>query len=106
MEPIALKHNDEIIDLQTAMALGISGQEIDYDNSDEALEVIRHSTAHLMAQAIKSLFPDAKFYVGPVVKEGFYYDFKTESEVGSSMPNSGNSRLGMTLTGPRKRATS
>jgi threonyl-tRNA synthetase len=35
-----------------------------------------------MAQAIKSLYPDAKFYVGPTVKEGFYYDFKTESEIG------------------------
>jgi threonyl-tRNA synthetase len=82
LEAIAIKHNDEIIDLQTAMAKGISGQEIDFDNSDEALEVIRHSTAHLMAQAVKSLYPDAKFYVGPVVKEGFYYDFKTGEEIG------------------------
>ncbi|MEA3372136.1 MAG: threonine--tRNA ligase [Campylobacterota bacterium] len=83
MEAIALKHNDEIVDLQTALALGISGSEIDYDNSDDALEVIRHSTAHLMAQAIKSLYPDAKFYVGPVVKEGFYYDFKVSEEIGA-----------------------
>jgi threonyl-tRNA synthetase len=82
MDAIAIKHNDEIVDLQTAEAQGISGEEIAYDNSDEALEVIRHSTAHLMAQAIKSLYPDAKFYVGPVVKEGFYYDFKINEEIG------------------------
>lgn len=82
MDAIAIKHNDEVVDLQTAEAQGISGEEIAYDNSDEALEVIRHSTAHLMAQAIKALYPDAKFYVGPVVKEGFYYDFKVNEEIG------------------------
>jgi threonyl-tRNA synthetase len=79
---IAIKHNDEIIDLQTAKELGFEGEQIHLDNSDESLEILRHSTAHLMAQAIKSLYPDAKFYVGPTVKEGFYYDFKTESEIG------------------------
>jgi threonyl-tRNA synthetase len=80
---IAIKHNDEIIDLQTAEKLGFEGEQILLDNSADSLEVLRHSTAHLMAQAIKSLYPDAKFYVGPTVKEGFYYDFKTESEIGS-----------------------
>jgi len=80
---IAIKHNDEIIDLQTAEKLGFEGEQIHLDNSEDSLEVLRHSTAHLMAQAIKSLYPDAKFYVGPTVKEGFYYDFKTESEIGS-----------------------
>jgi len=79
---IAIKHNDEIIDLQTAKELGFEGEQIHLDNSDDSLEVLRHSTAHLMAQAIKSLYSDAKFYVGPTVKEGFYYDFKTESEIG------------------------
>ncbi len=82
MDAIALKHNDEIIDLQTAKELGFEGEQIHLDNSPEALDILRHSTAHLMAQAIKSLYPDAKFYVGPTVKEGFYYDFKTESEIG------------------------
>ena len=84
MNAIALKYNDEIVDLQTAKALGIEGQEIELDNSKEALEVLRHSTAHLMAQAIKSLYPDAEFYVGPVVKEGFYYDFKTSATIGEA----------------------
>jgi threonyl-tRNA synthetase len=79
---IAIKHNDEIIDLQTAKELGFEGEQIHLDNSAESLDILRHSTAHLMAQAVKSLYPDAKFYVGPTVKEGFYYDFKTDSEIG------------------------
>ena len=82
MDTIAVKYNDEIVDLQTAQAKGISGDPIMLDNSDAALEVLRHSTAHLMAQAIKALYPDAQFFVGPVVKEGFYYDFKVNEEIG------------------------
>ncbi len=57
-------------------------QKIEFNNSKEALEIIRHSTAHLMAQAIKELYPDAKFFVGPVVDEGFYYDFLTTEKIG------------------------
>ena len=41
---------------------------------DEKLNVLNHSCAHLMAQAVKHLYPNAKFWVGPVVEEGFYYD--------------------------------
>jgi len=84
LNAIAIKHNNEIIDLQTAKEKGFEGEPIHLDNSKDSLEVLRHSTAHLMAQAIKSLYPDAKFYVGPTVKEGFYYDFKTETEIGES----------------------
>ncbi len=82
MEHIAIKYNNEIVDLQTAAALDIEGEGIELDNSAESLEVLRHSTAHLMAQAIKNLYPNAEFYVGPVVKEGFYYDFKVDEEIG------------------------
>jgi len=81
MDAIALRHDDEIVDLQTAEAKGIEGDAIGYGDSGEALDVIRHSTAHLMAQAIK-LYPDAEFYVGPVIKDGFYYDFKVKEEIG------------------------
>ncbi|NOQ30388.1 MAG: threonine--tRNA ligase [Helicobacteraceae bacterium] len=84
MEPIAIKHNDEIIDLQTAKELGVTGEEIGYDNSPESLDIIRHSCAHLMAQAIKELHPEALFYVGPTVKEGFYYDFKINESLGEA----------------------
>jgi threonyl-tRNA synthetase len=45
------------------------------DKSPEALEIIRHSTAHLLAQAVQSLFPDAQVTIGPVIEDGFYYDF-------------------------------
>jgi len=79
---IAYKLDDKIIDTQT-----ITPEEkekatpIYFDNSDEALEVIRHSSAHLMAQAIKDLYPDAKFYVGPTIENGFYYDLKTQTPI-------------------------
>jgi threonyl-tRNA synthetase len=81
MDIIAIKHNDQIFDLQTAKSEGITGEEIVFDNSADALEVIRHSCAHLLAEAIKSLYTDAKFFVGPVVKEGFYYDFKVKEHL-------------------------
>lgn len=57
---------------------------IEYDNSDASLEIVRHSTAHLLAQAITELYPDAQFFVGPVVAEGFYYDFRVEDQIGES----------------------
>jgi len=74
---IGIKKGEEIYDLQTAGEQNIEGEKIFYDNSPQALEIIRHSTAHLMAQAIKSLYPEAKFFVGPVIEDGFYYDFRT-----------------------------
>jgi threonyl-tRNA synthetase len=45
------------------------------DKNDEGLDVIRHSTAHLLAYAVKELFPDAQVTIGPVIDNGFYYDF-------------------------------
>ncbi|RXJ67960.1 threonine--tRNA ligase [Halarcobacter ebronensis] len=81
MEQIGVLSEGQIYDLQTAEALNISGKEIKADNSAESLEILRHSCAHLMAQAIKELYPEAKFFVGPVVKEGFYYDFKVDSKI-------------------------
>ena len=45
------------------------------NKSDEALPLIRHSTAHLLAQAVKQLYPEAQVTIGPVVDDGFYYDF-------------------------------
>ena len=48
------------------------------ERSEEGLEVIRHSTAHLLAQAVKQLFPDAQVTIGPVIENGFYYDFSYE----------------------------
>ncbi len=48
---------------------------------DEKLSVLNHSCAHVMAQAIKHLYPHAKFWVGPVVSEGFYYDVDLGDDV-------------------------
>ncbi len=48
------------------------------DKSPEALEVVRHSSAHLLAQAVKELFPQAQVTIGPVIEDGFYYDFAFE----------------------------
>ncbi|TAM45002.1 MAG: threonine--tRNA ligase, partial [Gammaproteobacteria bacterium] len=45
------------------------------DKAPEGLEVLRHSTAHLLAQAVKELFPEAQVTIGPVIEDGFYYDF-------------------------------
>ena len=45
------------------------------DRDPEGLEVIRHSTAHLLAHAVKTLFPSAQVTIGPVIENGFYYDF-------------------------------
>ncbi|EAK3811288.1 threonine--tRNA ligase, partial [Campylobacter coli] len=71
---------ETIIDSQSVKNTNL--KEIYFDNSKESLEVIRHSCAHLMAQAIKSLYPEAKFFVGPVIEDGFYYDFRVESKIG------------------------
>lgn len=80
-EVIGIKYQDKVLDLATAQEMGVSGAEVVFDNSPESLSIIRHSCAHLMAQAIKSLYPEAKFFVGPVVDEGFYYDFEVGSKI-------------------------
>jgi len=81
LEPIGVLNEGHIYDLLTAEALNIQGDVIKADNSAESLEILRHSCAHMMAQAIKELYPEAKFFVGPTVKEGFYYDFKVDSKI-------------------------
>jgi threonyl-tRNA synthetase len=57
-----------VIDRDTALAIVT-------DKDPEGLEVLRHSTAHLLAYAVKELFPDAQVTIGPVIEDGFYYDF-------------------------------
>ncbi|WP_169942925.1 MULTISPECIES: threonine--tRNA ligase [unclassified Campylobacter] len=80
---IAYKLNGEIVDTQSIKDLN-SAEPIYFDNSKEALSVIRHSCAHLMAEAIKSLHPEAKFFVGPAIEDGFYYDFRVDSKIGEA----------------------
>ncbi|MEA3314604.1 MAG: threonine--tRNA ligase [Campylobacterota bacterium] len=84
MDYIGINKDGQIYDIQTVEALNIDFTEDDKikaDNSSEALSILRHSTAHLMAQAIKELHPEAQFFVGPVVDEGFYYDFKLNTQL-------------------------
>ena len=45
------------------------------ERDEEGLDIIRHSTSHLLAQAVKQLYPDAQVTIGPVIDDGFYYDF-------------------------------
>ncbi|EPH5216749.1 threonine--tRNA ligase [Campylobacter upsaliensis] len=78
-EIIAYQNNGVLIDTQSTTNLDF--EKVYFDNSKEALEVLRHSCAHLMAQAIKALYPEAKFFVGPVIEDGFYYDFRVNSKL-------------------------
>ncbi|EGK8087113.1 threonine--tRNA ligase [Campylobacter lari] len=77
---IAYANNETLVDTQS-FNNEINLTPIYFDNSKESLEVIRHSCAHLMAQAIKSLYLEAKFFVGPVIEDGFYYDFRVDSKI-------------------------
>src|SRR5699024_1938520 len=79
---VAGKLNGQMIDL--TRPIETDGEiEIVTPGSDEALEVLRHSTAHLMAQALKRLYGDVKFGVGTDVDGGFYYDFDMSESVSS-----------------------
>jgi len=82
LDCIGIKKDDQVYDLQTAQALNIQGEDIiASDDNNDALSILRHSTAHLMAQAIQTIYPQAQFFVGPVVDEGFYYDFKVDKSL-------------------------
>ncbi|OIU70808.1 threonine--tRNA ligase [Rossellomorea aquimaris] len=74
---IAGRINDHLIDLRTGI-MEDGKIEIIMPDSEEALEILRHSTAHLMAQAIKRLYPETKLGIGPVIEGGFYYDIDSE----------------------------
>ncbi len=74
---ILLKINGELKAIGTPVAPGDAVEEV-YPHSPEALEVYRHSAAHLLAQAMIELFPGTQYGVGPAVENGFYYDFLTE----------------------------
>ncbi|MFW5432194.1 MAG: threonine--tRNA ligase [Methylophilaceae bacterium] len=71
---LAGKVNGEVVDTSYVIESD-SDLAIITDKNDEGLEIIRHSTAHLLAYAVKELFPDAQVTIGPVIENGFYYDF-------------------------------
>lgn len=71
---MAAKVDGRLVDVYVPLS-GDAKVELVTDRSPEALEVYRHSCAHLMANAVKELFPDAKIAIGPTIEDGFYYDF-------------------------------
>ena len=62
------------------------------EKSPEALEIIRHSTAHLLAQAVQRLFPEAQVTIGPVIENGFFYDFAFERPFTTGRSRRGSKR--------------
>ena len=74
---LAMRVNGTLQDLSRPMLEGAQVA-IVTAKDPEGLEILRHSTAHLLAQAVKRLFPKAKVGIGPVIEDGFYYDFQVE----------------------------
>jgi threonyl-tRNA synthetase len=76
-QTVAVEFGENIIDLHQ----NISGQgefKLLMEKDSDSLEVLRHSSSHILAYAVKELFPDAKFAIGPPIQDGFYYDFDVE----------------------------
>ena len=75
---VVAKCGETLLDLTATVPAGCTTIEPVFADSEEGLGIIRHSTAHLMAEAVKKLFPTAKVTIGPSIKDGFYYDFDYE----------------------------
>jgi threonyl-tRNA synthetase len=74
---IAAKVDGRLVDLSATLDQDCALEFVLPDSRD-GLDVLRHSTAHLMAQAVQSLFPGTQVTIGPTIEDGFYYDFKSE----------------------------
>lgn len=74
---VAAVVNEEVVSLTTTLDTDCSLNILTFD-SDAGKKVYRHTTSHIMAQAVKRLFPDAKLAIGPAIENGFYYDFDME----------------------------
>lgn len=77
---VAGKLGDQLIDFKTPIYED-GDISIITPNSEEGLEILRHSTAHLLAQAVKRKFPDAKLGIGPTIANGFYYDIDSPTPI-------------------------
>jgi threonyl-tRNA synthetase len=71
---VAAKINGELADLSRPLEQDCTIEPLN-QNNEEALEVLRHTASHVMAQAVQSLYPEAKITIGPAIENGFYYDF-------------------------------
>src|SRR5699024_12668111 len=76
-QALAIKLDGELVDLRRSLSNGGEIEIITYKNQ-EGIDIMSHSTAHLMAQAIKRLYKDVNFSVGPVIEEVFYTDMEKE----------------------------
>ena len=75
---IAARVNGRLTDLSYELADGDEVEGVAIDSKD-GHDILRHSTAHVMAQAVQQLFPEAKLGIGPPVENGFYYDFDVDT---------------------------
>jgi threonyl-tRNA synthetase len=71
---VAAKVDGELVDLSRSLEEDCSLEPLE-QNSEEALDILRHTASHVMAQAVQSLYPEAKITIGPAIENGFYYDF-------------------------------
>ena len=78
---VAAKVDGEIIDLERELPAGEHTFELLTDKSKEALDVLRHSTAHIMARAVMRLFPGTQLAFGPTTENGFYYDIESPTPI-------------------------
>ena len=76
-DTIAAKFNGQEVDL-TYIPETDGNLELIFTTTNEGLEILRHSTSHLMAQAVKRLYPNVQVTIGPAIKDGFYYDFDAD----------------------------
>lgn len=76
-DTIAAKFNGQEVDL-TYIPETDGNLELIFTTTNEGIEILRHSTSHLMAQAVKRLYPNVQVTIGPAIKDGFYYDFDTD----------------------------
>ena len=74
---VVCKINGQLRDLWTELSDGDEVEAIDITSPD-GLAVLRHSTAHVLAQAVQEVFPETKLGIGPPITDGFYYDFDPE----------------------------
>ena len=71
---VAAKINGELVDLSRPLEQDCTIEPLN-QNNEETLEILRHTASHVMAQAVQSLYPEAKITIGPAIENGFYYDF-------------------------------
>src|SRR5882672_1110095 len=78
---LAIKVDGELRDLSASLSDGGAEISILTDRDPEALDLIRHDAAHVMAEAVQELYPGTKVTIGPAIENGFYYDFDFPDEV-------------------------